>query len=161
MKSLTFKGMVYVVAEKTRTCDVCGLEVPLSKWKKHQYHLAGVRTTLCKGMKKAKQEAYARISAKRLQAAKAQARSLGLKTDDEVETYLRGLDFGKGTLGSTKQGEKNMRNAGYQGEKVPVAPKGPAVSPKLTAPPFAKKGNGLPVGAVQKSIPSKAVPGKK
>lgn len=152
-------------AEKTRTCDVCGLGVPVSKWKAHQYHLAGIRTTLCRGMSQSKQAAYAKISAKRMQAAKAQARSLGYTTEEEVESYLRGQGYGVGgevpVVTKRKQGETNMKNAGYQGEKVPTPPKGPTISPKLTAPPFAKKDNHAPVGPVKQAVPSVAVPGKK
>lgn len=51
--------------------------------------------------------------------------------------------------------------AGYKGEKVPTAPKGPVPDPKLKAAPFAKPGNHAPVAPVQKSVPSTLVPGKK
>lgn len=84
--------------KKFRTCEVCGEEVPREKFPKHQYYLAGVAAVLCRDMPKAKRRAYEVLSKRRIKKYKAQARSLGLREPLELESYMRGLGLGLGTL---------------------------------------------------------------
>ena len=52
------------------------------------------------------------------------------------------------------------KQAGYEGAKKPVSPKGPTIDPSLKSYPYAPKNSHAPVGAVRKSIPSVVVPDK-
>lgn len=79
---------------KTRRCEVCGEDIPLKKWEKHQYSLAGVGAVLCKGMNPAKRRFYEKMSSNRLQALKSKAKSLGYTEPDEIERYLQSRGFG-------------------------------------------------------------------
>lgn len=102
MNSINYKGSTYKLAEKTKTCEVCGFEVPLSKWKNHQYFLGGVNATLCKGMNAASRRYYEKVSARRLQQAKMQAKSLGYDDPEQVEMFLRGRGFAGKSLEKMK-----------------------------------------------------------
>ena len=53
-----------------------------------------------------------------------------------------------------------IKRSGYQGEKVPSAPKGPKIDPSQQVAPFAKKDNHAKVAPAVKSVPSTVVPGK-
>lgn len=74
------------------------------------------------------------------------------------DSYLENRSKYNKTASKEKSTMKNQ--AGYQGERVPSAPKGPKIDPSQQTSPFAKKDNHAGVGKVVKSVPSVAVPGK-
>ena len=75
-------------------CEVCEEDVPREKFGNHQFWLFGIRMPLCRGMSKSKRRFYEEMSQRRINRAKAKARSLGLTTPEKMESYLRGLGLG-------------------------------------------------------------------